>query len=144
MYKATGVPRREFPASHCHIKRSQHVRSRAQHVATFILPFPCNLQSVTDLAVARATTAKGPSTRSTPFPPQAVLHDTAEQCPAVVRIYLQSAPPGWPSARPVGVLVPVPIVQVAPEAFACVAVPTHPVVAPVNVSVTPDDPVGAV
>ncbi len=86
---------------------------------------------------------KGAEHTLDPSPPQALLR-VAEQSPARVRIYLQVAPPGWPCARPAGVSVPVPIEQVAPAAFACVAVPAQPVAEPANVSETPDEPVGAV
>ena len=115
-------------------------RATPPHFATF--PQIPLIEPTHRRPFGEAATAKGPSKRSTPSPRQTVLH-AAEQCPALVRIYLQVAPPGWPSARPAGVSEPVPIEQVAPAAFACVAVPAQPVADPTNVSVTPDEPVGA-
>jgi hypothetical protein len=57
----------------------------------------------------------------------------------------QVGPPGSPSAWPAGVEAPTPMMQVEPAAFACTADAAHPVaVRAVIVSVTPDEPVGAV
>ncbi len=59
--------------------------------------------------------------------------------------YLQLAPPGAPSAIPVGVLVPMPITHTAPMAWAWVAWACHPVaVAWVTEMATPAEPSGAV
>ena len=55
--------------------------------------------------------------------------------------YRQADPPGSPSASGATTPVPTPMVQLAPAAFACVAVADQPVAVPLPEIITPADPV---